>query len=206
MFPQRLDNELLQDSLLHVRRSGHGDVEDNILHFSCMDALDEPLGALWYRRAKRLPVHSLANQCCEDTFSPVPGDRLSSYTPPFKRSRNARTFRGVPLPKPQTGGEVPEGAQGLGGARQQAAVQRKYAHLCPRGAVRLAFWRSSFAIAPVWGSNDSTAPNASPSVRVTYAVARRPSSAACIFPSIMHREARVAVGCCRTEGEQRSNW
>ncbi|CAE7918276.1 unnamed protein product [Symbiodinium sp. KB8] len=123
----RLDNELMQDSLLHVRRHGHGDVEDNILHFSCTDALDEPLGALW----------------------------LSSYTPPLKRGRHARSFRGIALPKPQT------------------------------GAVRLAFWRSSFAIAPVWSGVAATAPSA---VRVTYAVARRPSSAASIFPSRMYRE------------------
>ena len=33
-------------------------------------------------------------------------------------------------------------------------------------------------------------------VRVTYALARRPSSAACIFPSIMHREACNEVQCC----------
>lgn len=123
----QLDNELMQDSLLHVRRHGHGDVEDNILHFSCTDALDEPLGALW----------------------------LSSYTPPLKRGRHARSFRGIALPKPQT------------------------------GAVRLAFWRSSFAIAPVWSGVAATAPSA---VRVTYAVARRPSSAASIFPSRMYRE------------------
>ncbi|CAE7241248.1 unnamed protein product, partial [Symbiodinium necroappetens] len=123
----QLDNELMQDCLLHVRRHGHGNVEDNILHLSCMDALDEPLGALW----------------------------LSSYTPPLKRGRHARSFRGIALPKPQT------------------------------GAVRLAFWRSSFAIAPVWSGLAAAAPSA---VRVTYAVARRPSSAASIFPSRMYSE------------------
>lgn len=44
---QQLNNELEQDSLLRVFRSGHGRTEDNILHCSWLDALDEPLGALW---------------------------------------------------------------------------------------------------------------------------------------------------------------
>ncbi|CAK8990993.1 Uncharacterized protein SCF082_LOCUS2461 [Durusdinium trenchii] len=116
---QQLNNELEQDSLLRVFRSGHGRTEDNILHCSWLDALDEPLGALW----------------------------LSSYN--FQHNRPK--FRGVRLPQPRS------------------------------GAVRLSFWRSSFTIAP-------HAKRGTRAVRVTYALARRPSSAACIFPSIMHRE------------------
>jgi len=119
---QQLNNEMEQDSLLRVTRSGHGRTEDNILHCSWLDALDEPLGALW----------------------------LSSYT--FKH-RNLK-FRGTRLPPPKS------------------------------GAVRLSFWRSSFAIAPCTGDLK----RGRSAVRVTYALARRPSSAACIFPSIMHRE------------------
>eukprot|EP00434_Breviolum_minutum_P002269 symbB.v1.2.002001.t1/scaffold53.1/size378684/22 len=97
---QQLNNEMEQDSLLRVTRSG----------------------ALW----------------------------LSSYT--FKH-RNLK-FRGTRLPPPKS------------------------------GAVRLSFWRSSFAIAPCMGDLK----RGRSAVRVTYALARRPSSAACIFPSIMHRE------------------
>ena len=52
------------------------------------------------------------------------------------------------------------------------------------GSVRLSFWRSSFAIAP-----HKDLKRGQKAVRITYALARRPSSAACIFPSIMHREA-----------------
>ncbi|CAL1156110.1 unnamed protein product [Cladocopium goreaui] len=118
---QQLNNELEQDSLLRVFRSGHGRTEDNILHCSWLDALDEPLGALW----------------------------LSSYT---YKHRNPK-FRGVRLPPPKS------------------------------GSVRLSFWRSSFAIAP-----HKDLKRGQKAVRITYALARRPSSAACIFPSIMHRE------------------
>ena len=87
----------MQDSLLHVRRHGHGDVEDNILHFSCTDALDEPLGALWRGCPKHLGAQVIA------FVLKLPVDRLSSYTPPLKRGRHARSFRGIALPKPQTG-------------------------------------------------------------------------------------------------------
>ncbi|CAK8990850.1 Uncharacterized protein SCF082_LOCUS2410 [Durusdinium trenchii] len=128
---QQLNNELEQDSLLRVFRSGHGRTEDNILHCSWLDALDEPLGALW----------------------------LSSYN--FQHNRPK--FRGVRLPQPRS------------------------------GAVRLSFWRSSFTIAP-------HAKRGTRAVRVTYALARRPSSAACIFPSIMHREVHGAVDSAKTVG------
>ena len=56
-----------------------------------------------------------------------------------------------------------------------------------QGSVRLAFWRSSFTVTPIWSPGTSGTASLE-AVRVAYAVARRPSSAACIFPSIMHRE------------------
>ncbi|CAJ1447590.1 unnamed protein product [Effrenium voratum] len=127
---QPLDTELEHDMLLHVYRSGHGANEDNIFHMSWLDALDEPLGALW----------------------------LSSYTNPLKRSRHPTTFRNAALPKAR------------------------------RGAVRLSFWRSSFAVAPLWRDRAGGGRTSLRAVRVTYALARRPSSAACIFQNMMHRE------------------
>mmetsp|Transcript_45212 Transcript_45212/g.105439 ORF Transcript_45212/g.105439 Transcript_45212/m.105439 type:complete len:326 (+) Transcript_45212:118-1095(+) len=131
---RQLGPAFLQDSLLQVRRRGHGTFEDNILHFSCADALEEPLGALW----------------------------LSLYTPSGKRARTARTWS---LPKPEA------------------------------GSVRLSFWRGSFVISPIWPNSAAMPLDAKRideevvrDVEVTYAVARRPSSAACTFESVMHKE------------------
>eukprot|EP00928_Gymnodinium_smaydae_P015949 TRINITY_DN15937_c0_g1_i3.p1 TRINITY_DN15937_c0_g1~~TRINITY_DN15937_c0_g1_i3.p1 ORF type:complete len:635 (-),score=73.42 TRINITY_DN15937_c0_g1_i3:107-2011(-) len=39
--------ERFYDSLWRVRKTGQNGNEDNVLHVSCLDALDEPLGALW---------------------------------------------------------------------------------------------------------------------------------------------------------------
>ncbi|CAE8632957.1 unnamed protein product, partial [Polarella glacialis] len=46
------------------------------------------------------------------------------------------------------------------------------------GAVRVSFWQSAFAITPVWPAKGQK-----PSVKVTFALSRRPSSAAFIFSS-----------------------
>ena len=102
----RLDDELLQDSLLHVRRSGHGGVEDNILHFSFVDALDEPLGALWRGFRETLVWQKVEMIIFLLLRWSIVRSRLSSYTPPLKRGRLARSFRGIALPKPQAGCEL----------------------------------------------------------------------------------------------------
>ena len=54
----RLNNELEQDALLRVFRSGHGRMEDNILHCSWSLALEE-LWSLWGATLRRVRVASV---------------------------------------------------------------------------------------------------------------------------------------------------
>jgi len=113
------DRGVPTDTIWHVFKQAHGGKEDNIWQVSCVDALDEPLGALWF----------------------------STYTP---AEEGLSELRGVALPP-------------------------------PRGdAVRVGFWRTAYAVTPLW--------TAVPSFRLTFALCRRPSSAAYIFSSVVQRE------------------
>lgn len=111
--------EVPTDSIYHVFKQAHSGKEDNIWQVSCVDALDEPLGALWF----------------------------STYTP---AEEGLTELRGVPLPQAR------------------------------RDAVRVGFWRTAYAVVPLW--------TAVPSFRLTFALCRRPSSAAYIFSSVVNRE------------------
>eukprot|EP00927_Polykrikos_kofoidii_P072730 TRINITY_DN68819_c0_g1_i1.p1 TRINITY_DN68819_c0_g1~~TRINITY_DN68819_c0_g1_i1.p1 ORF type:complete len:553 (+),score=65.93 TRINITY_DN68819_c0_g1_i1:71-1729(+) len=39
--------ERMNDSIWRLKRNAHGGREDNVVHVSCLDSLDEPLGGLW---------------------------------------------------------------------------------------------------------------------------------------------------------------
>lgn len=132
------------DSLWHVLKKGRKGKEDNIFQVSCLDALDEPLGALW--ASTYVPWE------LEDPDVDVTGGRSRKPS-----DLQASELRGLTLPLPQ------------------------------EGAVRLDYWRTVYAIRPIWPDEMGKAPH-EPSFHITLGMRRRPSSAACVFPSFMQKE------------------
>lgn len=124
------------DGLWHVLKRATVGKEDNILHVSYIDALDEPLGALW----------------------------VSAYVP-------------SELDEPPTsGGGWPSKVGGV-------AVPQP-----SQGSVRLGFWRTAYAITPLWGEDAGGGQGGVPAVRLTFSLCRRPSNARCILRCFMRRE------------------
>jgi len=56
------------DGVWRVLKKGHGCKEDNIIHASCLDALDEPVGALWFS------TYTPSEACLGTTPKPKPLD------------------------------------------------------------------------------------------------------------------------------------
>jgi len=126
------------DSTWHVLRTTSGRKEDNLLQVSCVDALDEPLDALW--------VSTYVPWELEDAESSSGGGRRPS-------DWGRTELQGATLPKPQ------------------------------EGKVRLDYWRSVYAIKPMWLDFGTE-----PVFQLTMGIRKRPSSAACVFPSFMQSE------------------
>jgi len=105
---------------------------------SCVDALEEPLGALW----------------------------ISAYVPcelGDERGEEAEASKlgGVDLPPPEP------------------------------GAVRAGFWKSAYAITPLWREQGHA-------FRLTCALSQHPTRAASVFPDFMRRESDALLSSFRT--------
>eukprot|EP00933_Yihiella_yeosuensis_P017183 TRINITY_DN14428_c3_g1_i1.p1 TRINITY_DN14428_c3_g1~~TRINITY_DN14428_c3_g1_i1.p1 ORF type:complete len:525 (-),score=83.20 TRINITY_DN14428_c3_g1_i1:182-1756(-) len=129
-----IDSETLNDTLWQVLKDEvHGKREDNILHVSFVDALDEDLGGFW----------------------------LSSYTPSDPSGESVAQLtelNGKPMPKASA------------------------------GAVRLSSWRNTFVVTPIRNKSADFPGLNRPTVRITFALCRLPSSAAYVFPAVMRKE------------------